>query len=348
MSEFTISTMQDAAILNIIDMESIINIDPDYQRPGSVWSLSKKQLFIDSLINGYDIPKFYFHVLPQGSGQKKYAIIDGRQRLEAIWGFADNKFTLADDFKFFHNEEISVGRLSIAELAEKHPRLYTKFNSRTLAVTLIDTEDFDIIEDMFSRLNEAVPLNAAEKRNALGGTLPIAIREIASLDFFTECIKVNPSRYRHHDIIVKMLYQESSDKILDTKKASLDRFTTVYRDQNNDISCIKIRAVDILKHMENVFQEKDVLLKSSGNVVLYYILYSKLIKENKKLPSRDDFIQFERLREENRRKMQSSDESSWDIKIDYTLIEYDDLAQSSNDASAIEARYKILRQYFGV
>src|SRR2546430_1072171 len=34
-----------------------ININPPYQRESGVWSTAKKQLFIDSLMNEFDVPK---------------------------------------------------------------------------------------------------------------------------------------------------------------------------------------------------------------------------------------------------------------------------------------------------
>ena len=347
MSEFTISSMPDAAILNLVDMEQSIEISPDYQRPGGVWSLAKKQLFIDSLINGYDIPKFYFHILSPGS-TKKYAIIDGRQRLETIWQYARDDFALAPDFKFFHNEEIAVGGLKCSELAQKYPRLYTKFNARTLAITLIATSDMDVIEDMFSRLNEAAPLNAAEKRNAYGGPLPGIVRELVKRDFFQNRVKINSSRFRHNDMATKMLYLESSDNIVDTKKVSLDIFAKSCKNGSIDIKSVQERTEVILACMEDVFIQNDVFLKSSANVILYYVLFSKLIRENKNIPRRDYFVWFEELREKNRLILQNTQTDDEDKKVDYKLIEYDELAQSSNDAGAIFTRYTILRQHLGV
>ena len=44
-------------------IRSSINESPEYQRESAVWSPEKRELFIDSLINGYDIPKIYFHDL---------------------------------------------------------------------------------------------------------------------------------------------------------------------------------------------------------------------------------------------------------------------------------------------
>ena len=40
-----------------------INFSPAYQR-GYVWKKNQKELFIDSLLLGYDIPKIYFHDNP--------------------------------------------------------------------------------------------------------------------------------------------------------------------------------------------------------------------------------------------------------------------------------------------
>ena len=35
-----------------------IDTNPDYQRP-AVWSTSQKQLLMDTILRGYDIPKLY-------------------------------------------------------------------------------------------------------------------------------------------------------------------------------------------------------------------------------------------------------------------------------------------------
>ena len=66
-----------------------INTNPDYQRP-AVWSKAQKQQLIDTIIQGYDIPKFYL----KQTGKNSYEVIDGQQRLRAIWGFLDNEYPL--------------------------------------------------------------------------------------------------------------------------------------------------------------------------------------------------------------------------------------------------------------
>lgn len=51
------------------------------------------------------------------------------------------------------------------------------------------------IEDMYSRLNEAVPLNAAEKRNTLGGIMANLIRKIADHDFFRNYVAFKNNKW---------------------------------------------------------------------------------------------------------------------------------------------------------
>ena len=80
--------------------------DPPYQRNGDIWSLEKKQLLIDSIINRYDIPKLYFHRYEREEScrtGKMYAIIDGRQRLETIVKFIEGGFALSDDFEYLED-----------------------------------------------------------------------------------------------------------------------------------------------------------------------------------------------------------------------------------------------------
>ena len=46
-------------------LKHAIDPTPDYQRPPA-WNLKQKQLLIDSILRGYDVPKMYWHRLPRG------------------------------------------------------------------------------------------------------------------------------------------------------------------------------------------------------------------------------------------------------------------------------------------
>src|SRR5689334_18410826 len=76
-----------------------IDTAPPYQRRGRLWSDTDKAYLIDSILNGFDIPKLYmadftFADSPLNVKKLPYAIIDGKQRLEAILDFFDGKIRL--------------------------------------------------------------------------------------------------------------------------------------------------------------------------------------------------------------------------------------------------------------
>lgn len=340
MKNFHIHEMSDSSVLALNDIRDRVVLSPDYQRPGGVWSLKKKQLFIDSLLNSYDIPKLYFHHLtgPYASEDKDYAIIDGRQRLETIWEFIDGRFALANDFRFYENEDFAAAGMTFPAIEKAFPRLLIRFHARSLSVMVVTAEDLDFIEEMFSRLNEAVPLNAAEKRNAFGGPLPSIIREIAQHQFFSHKVPFPGTRYRHYDVAAKLLLQESSPTIVDTKKARLDHFVRSNRTKSpDDFASLVYSTTKGLDRMCQLFADDDPLLKSSGMVVVYFVLLSR---NPDQAVTRQQLLEFEEARRANREAFGNDADD-----VNFSWIEYDELAQSANDGAAIRTRVEILLAY---
>jgi len=67
---------------------------PDWQRE-EVWSPQKKQLLIDTILRGWRLPKFYF--LKTSSNPDEFEVVDGQQRLNAIFEFMDDELPLSDN-----------------------------------------------------------------------------------------------------------------------------------------------------------------------------------------------------------------------------------------------------------
>ena len=88
-------------ITTLCELKDNIDTNPDYQRP-LVWKNSNKQLLIDTILRGLDIPKFYWKQIDE----EHFEVIDGQQRIRTIWEFYDNKFKLAKDADPIINEEI--------------------------------------------------------------------------------------------------------------------------------------------------------------------------------------------------------------------------------------------------
>lgn len=346
--------VQHSTIMRIYSEKDEILLNPDYQRMGGVWTLEKKQLLMDSILNDYDIPKIYLHSFSREQRKADgfaYAVIDGRQRLEAIWQFIEGKYTLADDFIYQDDESIRLARLSYSDIASGYPKIKIKFDSFVLPVIGVDTDDQELIEDMFSRLNEAVPLNAAEKRNALGGDLVSAIRDIANHEFFSRCVAFGNKRYQHREVAARFILVEENirtlGKIIDTKKEYLDALARNYRTGKTDlVNEVKRTVFFTLDYMTSLFVDRDELLRAQGNMVLYYLLGKSAIQSDATatLLSRERLYTFwDKVRDNRIRAEENYADASFE------LLEFDRLSQQgTNDSSNIRERLSVLSQFLGI
>ncbi|HMA62770.1 MAG TPA: DUF262 domain-containing protein [bacterium] len=352
MSSIKAYPMQNSAILRINSEKEFIDIDPWYQRQSDVWTLEKKQLLIDSILNEFDIPKLYFHVLlpKENDSEFDFAVIDGRQRLESIWDYMNDEFPLSDEFEFFKSEEVDAKGLTYSDLASKYPKLKIRFDSFSLPIICVETDDIDLIEDMFSRLNEAVPLNAAEKRNAIGGPMAKSIREIALHHFFQKKVKFGNKRYQHREVAAKLMFLEFSlhfkKKIVDTKKPYLDDMVKKYKNhETSDLKAIETATKNVLDELYEVFIENDDLLKAQTMVPIFYLAMKRAIKsKSTEFFTRPSLIQFFSSLKENR-EMAEKDIA----KANFELLEFDRMSQQgSNDAVSIDERVRTLCKYLRI
>ena len=341
--KFDITELHGNSVWKLYRMRDRIQLDPEYQRLSDIWTLDKRQLLVDTILNGFDVPKLYLHKfhepIKKGGRIYDYAIVDGKQRLETVWNFIGGKIALADDFEYFKDDAVKAGGMTYVELGGAYPDLKVQFDSFPLTAICIETDELEMIEEMFSRLNEAAPLTAPEKRNAYGGPLPVAIRKLASAQFFTKNLPFPNKRYRHFDLATKFLLAEYKEKVVDTKKAYLDEFVDDFSDKPrttmpNFLSCAQKTVADI----GAIFVNKDVLLRQVGMVTVYYHLF-RLARDEGWVAdiSRKKFLDFEKLRDANRIKAETKF-----AEADYDLIEFDRYAQSPNDAGAVKFRLRVI------
>lgn len=355
MSYVDTSTLKNSTIMLLYSERSEIKMNPEYQRMGGVWTKEKRQLLIDSILNDYDIPKIYFHALSQEEISQsgfRYSVIDGRQRLEAIWGFMDGEFSLDQEFEYQRDGQLHLGGLTYEDVAKLHPKIRVKFDSFVLPVVTVSIEgnDIDLIEDMFSRLNEAVPLNAAEKRNAIGGNVVRAITGVSNHNFFTKRVKFRNNRYQHRESAARFLLIEDSLKslgqIVDTKKVYLDGLAAKYRDKNvSHVTELRSRVEKVLDHMNDEFCDDDELLQAQGILVVYYLIFRSAIVHDEIIKlTRRKLLDFRQKLAENREAAINNYEEA-----SFALLEFDRLnQQGTNDASSIKERARILSEFLGV
>jgi hypothetical protein len=347
--------MTSSAILRLNFLKDRIQKNPVYQRNGDVWTLEKKQLLMDSILNDYDIPKLYFHALSNANSTARdrefdYAIVDGRQRLEAIWGFMNDEWSLANDFEYLANPSVQAGELRYSDLAMRYPELKVFFDTFNLPITIVETDDLDLIEDMFSRLNEAVPLNSAEKRNSIGGQMASCIRDVSNLTFFTNCVRLGNRRFQHREIAARLLFIEYAftkyGRIQDTKKPYLDMMVKNFRDgESIDLESLLATTTAVLHQLSNLFLQKDELLTYQAGIPIYYLcVQSAIDSKQTKLVSRERIVDFYTELASNRVNAAENLASA-----NYRLLEYGRMTQQgTNDSTSIRERAAILCEFLGV
>jgi hypothetical protein len=340
-------------ILRLLFEQDTINLNPEYQRNGEIWGLEKRQLLIDSILNDYDIPKLYFHTLPLYEKKKtgfEYAVIDGRQRIETIFKFINGEFPLSEDFTYLSDPTLKAQGYYYKDIAKNYPKLKMIFESFELPIICVETDDMELIDDMFLRLNEAVPLNASEKRNAIGGPLVQTIKRLSKHEFFKNKIKISNKRFQHLEIAIRLLFIEHyliyDGKYYDTKKVFLDSLVKKYK-LNSQLKAktIELKVSSILDKMVDIFADNDTLLRTQSIIPIYYLTIRKAIEIQQ-------LSKITRAKLLNFRKDISENKITAEIDIsnaNFDLIEFDRMSlQGTNDASSIRDRSRILMEYLEI
>ena len=322
-----------------------IDMNPPYQRRGHLWSDADKAFLIDSILNGFDIPKLYVADFTYSNSHlnKKYlpyAIIDGKQRFEAIFDFFEGKVTLHPNFVLLNNPKLKVGGLGYRDLVQNYSQIAETFDNYNLSVMSITTDSTKLINELFVRLNRSKPLTGAEIRNAMSGPAPEVIRKLATHDFFTQSITFQVRRGQDLNAAAKFLLFEFSDKLQETKKSNLDIFIKTAGKDEARLELSGRRVLATLNDLTTIFLPRDPLLGSAGVLPMYY-WFVRALKERQHASLRDFLVRFEEQRKENRKRA-----ASGAGRIDRELVEYDQFNRSTNDLASHQGRLKILQRRF--
>lgn len=200
--------------LDYVHTEKKLWLNPSYQR-GSVWTLSQKQLFIDSLMRDFDIPKLYFREIDKKGYE--YEVVDGQQRLLAVFEY------MADGFKMPGNSDpVDTRPIASKRFSELHTSLQMKLRSIGLDIVVFNSAYTDEdIEETFLRLQNGTPLNAAEKRRAIPGAMRDQVAALAKHKVFVLCA-FSDKRYAYEDAAAKTLHLLLAGTITDIRPHSIE------------------------------------------------------------------------------------------------------------------------------
>ncbi len=134
-----------------------IVINRDYQRSDAVWPPAARSFLIDTILNGYPVPKFLLSQKTDLKTRKTIKqIVNGQQRSKAILDFYEGKLRLSGKGEF-------AGK-KFSNLEEDAQQ---KFITYSISTDIFAGATEEEIREVFRRMNSyTVPLNHQEKRHA--------------------------------------------------------------------------------------------------------------------------------------------------------------------------------------
>ena len=163
-------------------------VNRQYQRK-LVWTIVEKQRLIDSLLLDYPIPLFLLAEKGAGEGESSFEIIDGLQRLNAIFSFIENDFVwngaCFDVNEFARARQLKASGV-FCVMGEEVPRLdparCANLLDYQLAVTIFPGEHEARITDVFGRINSSGHQLSDQERRQAGVLSSFAetVRQVAA------------------------------------------------------------------------------------------------------------------------------------------------------------------------
>ncbi|MGW2871312.1 DUF262 domain-containing protein [Kitasatospora sp. NPDC001225] len=198
---------------------------PAYQR-GPVWNVRKQQLLIDSILRGYDMPKIYLRKV--SSEIYSHEVIDGQQRLRALWAFLDGDYPIGDASEDLPGEMVGKFYSDLTENDQDRIGLFK------VSISEIRDASEASVRELFLRLQEGESLNPAEKRNAMAGPVRDYVDRLADSHPLFSALSGNPNkRFSWQELGAIALRLEKANGPADLKAADL---FSLYEDKDFDPS----------------------------------------------------------------------------------------------------------------
>jgi hypothetical protein len=220
---------------------------PDFQRR-AVWNEAAQESLIDTVLRNLPMPKIFFATQTftvEGSIRTKRLVIDGQQRLTALFHFLEGRFAIHDALK-------SGNKFHFAELSNE---LQNRINNYKIDANDIYSGNDELIREIYSRVNKYnIALNQQELRRAdFPGAFLRLSEKLSEIQFFEDNKIFTPLQRR------RMIDVEFTSELIailiggvQNKKESIDNYYQKY--QNLD-KAEELRLFDQFENTISTIQQ---------------------------------------------------------------------------------------------
>ncbi|PPG03367.1 hypothetical protein C5E06_13335 [Pseudoclavibacter sp. RFBI5] len=274
-------TTQDVTWFLDVNGAGRLDLEPSYQRK-SVWTRGDREYFLDTIFNNYPSPAIFLHKDTDLNGSTTYHVVDGKQRLETILLFVQNKLAIP--------ETISDNRLAnkrwkdLKDDADLKRRLW----DYEFTVEMLDTIEPAVVNDVFGRLNKnSRKLTPQEIRHSrFDGWFVTFAEEQASRPIWS-ALKVSTTararRMQDVQFISELMAVVLRQSLQGFDQDALDALYAEFEDPADDTFVLSdfVSAFEAgLDYIQEAEQERQVVSTHARTFANIYTLWSWVILES--------------------------------------------------------------------
>ena len=254
-----------------LDMR-LLDLTPKYQR-NVVWPASSQAYLIDTILKKLPIPPVFMETRTTPEGVTRYAIVDGKQRLESIFRFINGEF------------ELPAGISPTGEPAKflgLPVEMRTALYSYKISVIELEDASSEAIRDMFNRLNRNVArLTPQELRHAIYFDKPIynLLDRLTRNRFWDDTAffpRSTANRMGDVEYISQLVFALVSGSPLAGEKGAIDKQYIDFDREDHDLRAIERRFNRLLRLVSDLLPDlKSTRFKQAAD---FYGLFVALVE----------------------------------------------------------------------
>lgn len=226
---------------------------PEFQRQ-QCWTIKQKQALIDTILLGDPIAPLEGYQEMDVLGQTSWGIVDGQQRISAILNFMDGKFrtwTPGQKKLAEPNSEPPVQPGKFYEQLDAVSRNY--FLDYILQINKVRRKSDSQMSTRFLRIQNHMPLSAAERLNVYGSKANIMARKIVDHQFWIDFYEGKSHREQLYQASLYLVALELSE----TGIADVQSWTLIHglaagnrdKDIPDDMADRVSARLDVVSHL---------------------------------------------------------------------------------------------------
>lgn len=325
------------SLVNRLEHEEI-DLNPDFQRHGNLWSPTSMSRLIESILLKLPLPIFYFDV----SNPEKWIVVDGLQRLSTIKKFMIDKKLKLKNLEFLTELE---GK-GYDELDRGFKRI---FEGTQIVTYQIEAQTPKKVRySIFNRINTGgLPLNAQEIRQALNqqGSGVKFLIEVTDNEIFKNIVNAPSKRMLDRELALRFfafkLFKNSYNsfpynnmgEFLDETMEKLDKIN-----DEQELKRLKKELLETLEFSEKVIGENHrfsrAIASANKTKTLNRSLFDVITVCFSNTDNKEQLLKYKDIFMERFIKLLQDENSEFSRAI----------TEGTSGKNAIETRFKIMNQ----